>query len=246
MSRVLVVVPARYGSSRFPGKALADIDGAPLIVRVVERAVRMETADEVVVATDDDRIMAAVVAAGYQCRMTGDHATGSDRVGEVAAGREADIVLNLQGDEPLLDPSDADRLVEALRADPEAGMATLAHDLADESEWRDPNVVKVLTDYSGRALYFSRAPLPGAFPGGPRSGYEVARRHVGIYAWRAGSLARFLALPRGRLEAAEGLEQLRALENGMLIRVVAASRPAVGVDTPADLERVRRLWRAVD
>lgn len=243
MNGVLVVIPARYGSSRFEGKALADLAGAPLIVRVAQRAARMRTADEVVVATDDLRIRDAVAAAGFACEMTGEHPTGTDRVGEVAAGRDAEIVVNLQGDEPLLDPADADALVEALRRDPRAGLATLAHPLAGRDEWLDPNVVKVLCDGSDRALYFSRAPLPATFPGGPELGPELARRHVGIYAWRAPALARFLDLPRGRLEAAEGLEQLRALENGMHISVAPASRPAVGVDTPADLERVRRLWR---
>ncbi len=243
MSGVLVVIPARYGSSRFPGKALADIDGRPLVVRTVERASRMRTADEVVVATDDPRIRDAVLAAGHRCEMTGDHPTGSDRVGEVAARRDARIVVNLQGDEPLLDPADADRLVEALDSDPAAGLATLAHALDDPQQWRDPNVVKVLVGNDGRALYFSRAPLPGAFPGSEDRGWELALRHVGIYAWRVGILRRFLALPRGGLELAEGLEQLRALENGIPIQVAAAARPAIGVDTPEDLERVRRLWR---
>ncbi len=242
MDRVLVVIPARYGSSRFPGKALADLAGAPLVVRVAEAAARMAVADRVVVATDDPRIRDAVTAAGHDCEMTGEHPTGSDRVGEVAARDGAEFVVNLQGDEPLLDPADADGLVRALREDPEAGLATLAHPLADEREWRDPNVVKALCDRDGRALYFSRAPLPGAFPGREPAGWRCALRHVGIYAWRRGALTRFLALPRGELEREEGLEQLRALENGIAVRVIPAARPAVGVDTPEDLELVRRLW----
>jgi 3-deoxy-manno-octulosonate cytidylyltransferase (CMP-KDO synthetase) len=240
---VLVVIPARWGSSRFPGKALADLGGAPLVVRVAERAAAMREATRVVVATDDERIRVAVTAAGFACAMTGAHPTGTDRVGEVARHDPAGIVVNLQGDEPLLDPGDADRLVLALRDDPEAEIATLAHPFADEREWRDPHAVKVLLDARSRALYFSRAPLPGAFPGRPAAGERLAWRHVGIYAYRRAALLRFLALERTPLEVAEGLEQLRALENGLAIRVVATERRAIGVDTPEDLERARELWR---
>jgi len=241
---VLVVIPARWGSSRLPGKALADLDGAPLVVRVAQRAAAMREASRVVVATDDERIRQAVVAAGFACALTGDHPTGTDRVGEVARTDQAAIVVNLQGDEPLLDPADADHLVRALREDPRAEIATLAHALQGEREWRDPHVVKVLLDRQGLALYFSRAPLPGSFPGGDAAGERLAWRHVGIYAYRRPALLRFLAMERTPLEAAEGLEQLRALEHGMRIRVVLTERRAVGVDTPEDLERVRREWRA--
>ncbi len=242
--RVLVVIPARWGSSRFPGKALADLGGRPLVVRVVERALGMQEADAVVVATDDARIEAAVRAAGHRCVMTGEHATGSDRIGEVLEQQEADLVVNLQGDEPLLDPADADRLVRALRDDPQAQLATCAHAFASDAEWAAPHVVKVLVDRRGRALYFSRAAIPGAFPGatGAPPGRELARRHVGIYAWRAAALRQFLGWPRGRLEVAEGLEQLRALENGLVIQVIEVAGATVGVDTPDDLERVRALW----
>jgi 3-deoxy-manno-octulosonate cytidylyltransferase (CMP-KDO synthetase) len=240
----LVVIPARYGSSRFPGKALADLAGRPLVVRVAERAARMREAAEVVVATDDARIRDAVVAAGFAAELTGEHATGTDRVGEVAARRTADIIVNLQGDEPLLDPAEADRLVSLLRADPFAGLATLAHPLADADEWRDPNVVKVLLDRADRALYFSRAPLPGAFPGRDARGERLALRHIGIYAWRRGSLARFVSWSPTPLEIAEGLEQLRALEHGLPILVARTDHRPVGVDTAADLEHVRRLWTA--
>ncbi len=244
VGEVLVVIPARWGSSRFPGKALADLGGAPLVVRVAERAAAMREATRVVVATDDARIQAAVTGAGFACELTGEHATGTDRVGEVARRHAAEIVVNLQGDEPLLDPADADALVAALREDPEADIATLAHALAGPEEWRDPHVVKVLLDRRGRALYFSRAPLPGAFPGGEAAGERLAWRHVGIYAYRRTALLRFLELARTPLEVAEGLEQLRALEHGMRIRVALTERRAVGVDTPADLEQARRLWPA--
>ncbi len=242
--RVLVVVPARWGSSRFPGKALADLEGRPLVVRVMENAVRMRTADRVVVATDDERIAAAVRAAGYEAELTGDHATGTDRIGEVAGRDPAGIVLNLQGDEPLLDPALADGLVRALRADPGAGVATCGHPFADGAAWRDPNQVKVLCDNAGRALYFSRAPIPGIFPGSDADAHACALRHVGIYAFRRAVLERFLALARTPLEQTEGLEQLRLLEHGVPIRVLPVAAAPVGVDTPADLEEVRRRWRS--
>ncbi len=245
MGGVLAVIPARFASSRFPGKALADLGGAPLVVRVAERAARIPRVDEVVVATDDARIQAAVTAAGLACELTGEHATGTDRVGAVAARRDAEIVLNLQGDEPLLDPADVDRLIAALQADARADLGTLAHRFDEAADWRDLNVVKVLVDRAGRAMYFSRAALPGAFPGGgrPDAGAGLALRHVGVYAYRADALRRFLELPRTPLEQAEGLEQLRALEHGMSILVLEIGGRPIGVDTPADLERVRSLWR---
>jgi 3-deoxy-manno-octulosonate cytidylyltransferase (CMP-KDO synthetase) len=242
---VLVVIPARYGSSRFPGKALADLEGKPLVVRTVERALGMASADRVLVATDDPRIAAAVAGAGMSCVMTGEHATGTDRIGEVLAGHEAALVVNLQGDEPLLDPAIGDRLVATLRDDPALDLATCAHPFGAGDDWVDPNIVKVLVDRSGRALYFSRAAIPGSFPGAdPAPARAAAMRHVGIYAWRAAALQRFLGWPREQLEQVEGLEQLRALENGLTIGVVTITEGPVGVDTPADLERVRAIWRA--
>jgi 3-deoxy-manno-octulosonate cytidylyltransferase (CMP-KDO synthetase) len=242
--QVLVVIPARYGSSRFPGKALADLGGKPLVVRTVEAALGMREADEVLVATDDTRIRQAVESAGHAVVMTGEHPTGTDRIGEVLAAREAGIVVNLQGDEPLLDAGVADALVRALRDDASAGLATCAHPLESREEWLDPNAVKVLVDRRGRALYFSRAPLPGAFPGRDAEppAHLLAQRHVGLYAWRADALRRFLTWPRGDLERCEQLEQLRALEHGLAIQVVSVDAGPVGVDTPADLERVRAIW----
>ena len=242
-SSVLVVIPARYGSTRFPGKALADLEGRPLIVRVSERAAGISTADEIVVATDDTRIEEAVTAAGFTCEMTADHPTGTDRIGEVAARHEADIILNLQGDEPLLDPRDVDRLIAAMISEPEIDIATCAHPFTDQADWTDPNQVKVIRDVRGRALYFSRAPIPGTFPGADTLAREGALRHVGIYAFRRSALERFLALDRTPLEMTEGLEQLRALENGMRIKVIEITGAPVGVDTPEDMEQVRDLWR---
>ncbi|MDD5719196.1 MAG: 3-deoxy-manno-octulosonate cytidylyltransferase [Candidatus Krumholzibacteria bacterium] len=244
-ARVLVVIPARYGSSRFPGKPLADLCGKPLVVRTLERAAGMRSASEVLAATDDPRIAAAVTSAGFACEMTGDHPTGTDRIGEVLDRYPADIVVNLQADEPLLEAEIADRLVLALQEDQQASVATCAHPFGPDDDWAAPHTVKVLVDRTGRALYFSRAPVPGVFPGStpgsaPR---DAALRHVGIYAWRAPALRRYLAWPRGCLEQIEGLEQLRALENGLVIKVVTVAAQAVGVDTPADLERVRAIWQ---
>lgn len=242
--RALVVIPARYGSSRFPGKALADLEGKPLVVRTAEEAAGITAADTVVVATDDPRIMEAVTDAGLPCEMTGDHATGTDRVGEVTARHGHGIIVNLQGDEPLVEAAEIDRLIGALRDDPTLDVATFGHAFGDEALWRNPNAVKVVAGVDGTALYFSRAPIPGTFPGSDGSGHRKALRHVGIYGFRRAALERFLRLERTPLEIAEGLEQLRALENGMTIRVLTTDREPVGVDTPEDLEAVRRVWRA--
>lgn len=254
---VLVVIPARFGSSRFPGKALADIHGRPLIVRVADNARGVRRADRVVVATDDERIRDAVTRAGHDCELTAAHPTGTDRIAEVAARHDAALVVNLQGDEPLLPPADVDALVAAMWDNPDWDIGTCAHAFgagaaggagnagpagAAAADWADPNVVKVVTARDGRALYFSRAPIPGMFPGGSTPGHGVALRHVGIYAYRREALLRFAALAPTPLERAEGLEQLRALENGMRIGVVPIGAGPVGVDTPADLERVRLAW----
>jgi len=242
-SRVLIVIPSRFGSSRFPGKALADLAGQPLIVRVVENTRRITGAGTIVVATDDERIRQAVTEAGGLAEMTGAHETGTDRIGEVAARHEADLVVNLQGDEPLLDPADVDGLIAMMAADPQIDIGTCAHRFSNSEQWTDPNVVKVVCDQQGRALYFSRAPIPGTFPGAEVAGPGVALRHVGIYAFRRQALAEFLAWERTPLEQAEGLEQLRALEYGLRIQVQQIQHAPVGVDTPGDLDEVRRLWR---
>lgn len=239
---VLIVIPARFGSTRFPGKALADVAGRPLIVRVAENAARARLADRVVVATDDERIAEAVASAGLACEMTATHPTGTDRIAEVAARHAAGLIVNLQGDEPLLPPGDVDALIAFMLAQPAWDIGTCAHAFAGADSWREPNVVKVVTARDGRALYFSRAPIPGMFPGSGQSGHLAALRHVGIYAYRREALLRFACLAPTPLERAEGLEQLRALENGMRIGVVTVKGGPVGVDTPADLERVRAAW----
>ena len=242
--RVLIVIPARYGSTRFPGKALADIAGRPLIVRVAENARLVRTADRVLVATDDRRIADAVLAAGFDCEMTAAHPTGTDRIAEVAARNDAALVVNLQGDEPLLPPSDVEALIARMRARPDWDLGTCGHPFTGGDDWSRANVVKVVTGVDGRALYFSRAPIPGMFPGSQASGHAVALRHVGIYAFRRPALLRFAGLAPTPLERAEGLEQLRALENGMRVGVVTIAAGPLGVDTPEDLERVRANWPA--
>jgi len=231
---VVAVIPARYASSRFPGKPLADIGGRPMIEHVYRRAADARGVDAVVVATDDRRIVDAVEAFGGIARMTGaEHRTGTDRVAEVAAELSCAIVVNVQGDEPLLDPAMITAVVEPLRDDASVQMTTARRALTDPEDLRNPHVVKVVADARGDALYFSRAPIP--------FGSGAAFVHVGLYAFRREFLLRFAALPQTPLELAESLEQLRALEHGFPIRTVVTEHHSIGVDTPDDLERARRL-----
>jgi 3-deoxy-manno-octulosonate cytidylyltransferase (CMP-KDO synthetase) len=248
-----IVIPARYASTRLPGKPLADIAGQPMIVRVAAAA-RRARSEGVWVATDDERIAAAVRHHGFDAVMTNaNHASGTDRIAEVAdqlKWDDADIVVNVQGDEPLLDPVLIEAVANALRGDPDAAMATAAHPLATAADFFNPNVVKVVCDVRSRALYFSRAPIPW-----DRDRFAVsrdalpvdlpARRHIGLYAYRVSFLRRFGQLAASPLEGCEALEQLRALWHGYPIQVVSIDHPpAAGVDTPEDLERVRRLFDA--
>jgi 3-deoxy-manno-octulosonate cytidylyltransferase (CMP-KDO synthetase) len=245
----IVAIPARYGSTRLPGKPLRQIAGLPMIVRVAQRA-RAAGAREVIVATDDERIEIALATTDVRVEMTRpDHVSGSDRLAEVATrlGWPDDtIVVNLQGDEPLA-PSSGIRAVAMTLIDDDAPMATLATPVTSAAELFDPNCVKLVRDQAGRALYFSRAPLPW-----PRDAFMRDRsalpsempflRHIGIYAYRAGFLRRFAALPSTPLERAESLEQLRALEHGFPIAVRIAPEPfPAGVDTDEDLARVERI-----
>ncbi len=242
-----IVIPARYASTRLPGKPLADLAGQPMIRRVWQNAAAAGAA-EVVIATDDARVAEACTAFGAMVEMTSAaHATGTDRLAEVVERRgwdAADIVVNVQGDEPLLPPSLVRQAAALLESDPQAGIATLATPIGSLEELLDPAVVKVVWGGDGHALYFSRAPIPwqrdgqSAQPGG----YAAAWRHVGLYAYRSGALRRLAAATPSPLEQIEKLEQLRALENSIPIAVAAAAEaPGQGVDTPADLERVRRL-----
>lgn len=248
---VRIVIPARYASSRLPGKPLADIAGQPMIVRVATAA-RRARSDGVWVAADDERIVAAVRRHGFDAFMTReDHASGTDRIAEVASHLQwddHDIVVNVQGDEPLLEPSLIETVAAALQGDPEAAIATAAYPLTTAEDFFSTNVVKVVCDMRGRALYFSRAPIPW-----DRDRFAErrdvlpndlpAQRHIGLYAYRVSFLRRFGQLAASPLERCESLEQLRALWYGHPIRVVSVDHaPAPGVDTQEDLERVRRLF----
>ena len=249
---IVAIIPARFASTRLPGKPLSDIHGRTMIQRVYERAREARRPERVLVATDDERIAAVVRGFGGEAVLTSPaHATGTDRLAEAAAGIDAQIVVNVQGDEPLLDPAGVDAAAEALLADPELPISTLSLPLLSADEMLAPSVVKVVTDALGDARYFSRAPIPhvrlGA-SGDPRASAAeavargLARKHVGLYAFRREALLRFATLPRSPLEDAEGLEQLRALYHGLRIRVVPVDgNGGVAVDTPEDLERVRAL-----
>ena len=235
---VVAVIPARYQSSRLPGKPLLDIAGRPMIEHVYRRAAEADSVDAVVVATDDQRIADAVEAFGGIARMTRPtHRTGTDRIAEVATELTCDIVVNVQGDEPLIDPAMIAAVVAPLRADAALVMTTARRRLTDPDELLNPHVVKVVTDARGDALYFSRAPIPH----GADVSASLAYVHVGLYAFRRDFLLRYAALPQTPLEVAESLEQLRALEHGYRIRTVVTEHHSIGVDTPQDLERARRL-----
>ena len=236
--RVLGVIPARYASSRFDGKALADICGKPMIQHVYERASQACSYDQIVVATDDERIERVVLAFGGDVVMTPrDCPTGTERVGIVAKQIEHDIVANIQGDEPLLAPEMLDTLVRPFLEEPDVLVSTLQQRIDVQQDYFDPNVVKVITDQHGFALYFSRASIPGNKTLGWNTEFPYYR-HVGLYAYTRETLMRFLTLEPTPLEKIEGLEQLRFLENGISIRVMETDHRCIGVDTPADLERV--------
>lgn len=243
------VIPARYRSTRFPGKPLALIDGKALVLRVLERARAARRIDRLLVATDDARIASAVAASGGEVVMTSEaHVSGTDRLAEVARTLPADLFVNIQGDEPLVDPRDIDGLVECLDSDPDCDMATLCEPLKDGRAARDPNVVKVVCDASGRALYFSRSAIPYVREGREdRGGAEAPApwlRHVGLYAYRRSFLLEFASWGPGALESREGLEQLRAIERGRTMRVLTARGAYHGVDTPEDVIAVEQAIRA--
>ena len=245
-----VAIPARHGSTRLPGKMLAPIQGKPMLQWVYERALAAGASD-VSIATDDAAIAAAATAFGAVARMTSAaHASGTDRLAELAAIErwpDNDIVVNVQGDEPLIPPAVIRQVADLLESDPGAAIATLATPVESLAEFLDPNAVKVVADSKGRALYFSRAPMPWNRDGAPaglssQRMFAGARRHVGIYAYRVGALHRLAALPPTPLEKTERLEQLRALENGLVIRVGdAAEKPGPDVNTAEDLQRVAGL-----
>jgi 3-deoxy-manno-octulosonate cytidylyltransferase (CMP-KDO synthetase) len=246
---IIGVIPARFGSTRLPGKPLLSATGRPLIRHVVEAAQRAKSLDRIIVATDDPRIADAVAGFGGEVAMTrADHATGTDRVAEVAAQLiDARIIVNLQGDEPEVSGAALDRAVALLDEDPEAPMATLATPILDEATYRDPACVKVVCSARGRALYFSRSPIPCHRDGLPEfASYSrpIAYLHLGLYAYRRDFLLSIAALPPSPLEAAEKLEQLRVLDAGYPIAVGFVEEPSVGIDTPDDYRRFVERWRA--
>lgn len=249
------VIPARYDSSRLPGKVLLPLAGKPMLQWAWERA-RTSRAEEVLIATDDARVARVAEGFGAEVIMTAaSHVSGSDRIAEAAWLRswpDADLVVNLQADEPLMPPALIDQASDLLERSPWADIATLASPIASLEELLDPNVVKVVTDPDGRALYFSRAPIPWDRDGAPaglssQRSFASARRHIGLYAYRVGALRRLAALAPSALERRERLEQLRALESGLAIAVAdAAERPGQDVNTAEDLERARRLIETPD
>ncbi len=254
---VVAVIPARYASSRLPGKPLVPLAGKLMVQHVWERVRRAQSAARVVVATDDERILRAVAEFGGEAVMTrADHRSGTERVAEVAAhstSGAAEIFVNVQGDEPLVEPAAVDAAVEALRADKTVQVATLAVPIANAADVMDPNVVKVVFDFDGNALYFSRAPIPwirDLFSPGENAGMAQAApagpthfKHLGLYAFRREALLEFPTFPQGELEKLEQLEQLRWLENGYKIRVAETTYDSVSVDVPEDVPRVEKLLR---
>ena len=237
-ARVVAIIPARYESTRLPGKPLADIDGQPMIQRVYERAAQARGVERVLVATDDARIRDAVQGFGGDVVMTSPaHRTGTDRIAEVARALDAEVIVNVQGDLPLLDPAMVGDAVAPLVADAGLPMATVSTPIHSREDFENPNVVKVVTDRDGYALCFSRSPLPyhrDRLPSG-----ALGQKHIGLYVYRRDFLLRFAALAPTPLEQAEQLEQLRALEWGFRIKVTEVTAASIEVDTPRDLERAR-------
>ncbi len=238
------MIPARFASSRYPGKPLAILAGKPLVQHVFERASQARYLSQVLVATDDERIAVSARRFGAPVRMTrADHASGTDRVAEAAAADTAELVVNIQGDEPLIDPGAIDSAVLGLLEAEDVPMGTLKKRIEDRRELVNPNVVKVVTDRFGDAIYFSRSRIPYVRDGQDRQEC-LSYKHIGLYVYRRGFLLGYSQLPVGPLERAERLEQLRALENGHKIRVVETEYESLGVDTPEDLERVAGLLAA--
>ncbi len=240
--KILGVIPARFASTRFPGKVLAQIAAKTMLEHVYERASLSTYLTSVIIATDDERVYAVARDFGARVRMTrSDHLSGTDRVAEVASAEDVEIVVNIQGDEPLISPDAIDAAILPLAHEPDLVMGTLKKRIEDPREITDPNVVKVVTDHMGDAIYFSRCPIPFDRDKSASTSYF---KHIGLYVYQRDFLLAYSALPVGPLEQAERLEQLRALENGYRIRVVETEYESLGVDTPEDLKRVSRLFEA--
>ena len=238
--KALCIIPARYASTRLPGKPLKDICGKPMICRVYDRAKLAKSVDEVIVATDDERIFQAVEKNLGRAMMTrADHKTGTDRLAEVAEKfSDVDVIVNVQGDEPLIEPALIDELIAQFEGDAELQMATVAVELHDEDEMKNPNNVKVIFDKKNNALYFSRSLIP--YP--RNAGKAKVYKHIGIYAYRRNFLLDYAKMPTTPLEESESLEQLRALENGYKIRVIISDCKFIGVDTEEDLKLVNEIF----
>jgi 3-deoxy-manno-octulosonate cytidylyltransferase (CMP-KDO synthetase) len=245
--KIVAIIPARYDSVRFPGKALVNIQGKPMIQHVYERTSQVSLFQHVLVATDDVRIQDAVRKFGGAVRMTSkNHKTGTDRLAEVAQSLDADIVVNVQGDEPLIQPAMIAQAIHPVVDDPDVTIGTLKHKIEYPDDLFDPNVVKVITDRDDRAIYFSRSPIPHIKGKDMRQeGFRSVTfyRHIGLYVYRREFLLTFPGLPQTPLEIAEGLEQLRALEHGYFIKVVETPYESMGVDTPEDLKKVLNIMR---
>jgi 3-deoxy-manno-octulosonate cytidylyltransferase (CMP-KDO synthetase) len=240
---VVAVIPSRFGSTRLPGKPLVTLGGKPMVQHVYERTKRAQTVHKVLVATDDQRIVDAVRAFGGEARMTrSDHRTGTERIAEVAAHEPGDIFVNVQGDEPLIDPVSIDTAVAALLEEPPAQIATVATPIRHAADIMDPNVVKVVLDFDENALYFSRAPVPWIRDTQQKIHVKYWK-HLGLYVFQRDALLEYPTLPQGELEKIEQLEQLRWLENGWRIRVAEVARDAVSVDVPEDISRVEKLLK---
>lgn len=240
---IIGVIPARWGSTRFPGKVLADLQGRPLIWHVWNQAGKSSLLTRVLIACDDERVRRVCEEFGAETVMTSvDHASGTDRIAEAIADIPAEIIVNIQGDEPMIDPQVIDRLAASLRDDPASPMATVITPIRTPQELADPNVVKAVVSHDGRALYFSRHAVP--FNRDDRPFEEItAYKHLGLYAYRRDFLLRFQDLPSSHLETIEKLEQLRVLEAGYAIRTIEVSCASIGVDTPDDLARVSQQLR---
>jgi 3-deoxy-manno-octulosonate cytidylyltransferase (CMP-KDO synthetase) len=240
---VLAVIPARYASTRLPGKAIMPLAGKPLVQHTYERTCRASLVHQAVVATDDERVAQALAPYGTPVVMTDpNHPTGTDRIAEVARQRDEALIVNVQGDEPLIDPATIDNAIRPLLERPDVVMSTAKHRIARPEDALNPNIVKVVCDATGLALYFSRAPIPhvrDATPGAP--GQQVYWQHIGLYVYRRDFLLQYPALPQTPLEQLEKLEQLRALENGYKIVVVETEYKSIGVDVLADYEHVQKL-----
>ncbi|MGH9632147.1 MAG: 3-deoxy-manno-octulosonate cytidylyltransferase [Bryobacteraceae bacterium] len=244
-TRILGVIPARFASSRFPGKALSRIAGRTMLEHVYERASQARYLTQLLIATDDERIYEEARRFRAHVKMTrGDHPSGTDRVAEVASADAAELIVNIQGDEPLIDPAAIDAAVLSLLHDQSLPMGTLKKRIHDPADLNNPHVVKVVTDTAGNALYFSRSTIPHVREASGQTAYVTRYKHIGLYVYRREFLLKYPDLHVGPLEQAERLEQLRALENGYPVRVVETDYESIGVDTPEDFERVCKMFEA--